>query len=607
MGVLGIETPNHSLNALFMYTHDATEKVTLAEDTRGKKLAFPGYDPYNPDDVGNNEYNRLYRPYRRSEAIEYTERYTQTIQLHGKHTLLPDFGLKIGNFLNFLSPELDWTVAWSSAGMNQPDKKLFISYWVAANSEGDTEGHWEDKGPNINLGNFHRIWKEITEDSEQFSMNLKIPFEQWSGDKGYFKLGWFDDEVTRKYKQESFSNTDGDDDSWLNHSWEEYWSSVFAGQGHEIYPSDFDVDYDGFQKITAFYYMADVPFCSFFNIIGGFRFERTELSIKNHPDVDSDGNILATWYIPETGEGPIAFDPADTDVTFQQDDILPMIGFEFKPFKKVTLRGSYSETVARQTFKELSPIAQMEYLGGPVFIGNPNLGMSALKNYDLRLDWTPYEGGLFSTSYFVKKIEDPIEYSQGYAGFNYTYPTNYPKGELSGFEFELRQDMGYLFKSMKGLSIGANATFIESEVTLPDWEAENLRANGTPAPTRDMSNAPEYLYNFFLTYNMERLGLPNTDFSIFYTFKGETLIAGARAAAGGGEYIPDVYELGYGTLNLGLSHKFGKNWTLKFQAKNLLDPDIESVYRFPSYMGGDFTKTSHQKGREFSLSLSATF
>ena len=47
---------------------------------------------------------------------------------------------------------------------------------------------------------------------------------------------------------------------------------------------------------------------------------------------------------------------------------------------------AYSETVARQTFKELTPILQSDYVGGPVFTGNPSLQMSNLKNYDLRVD-----------------------------------------------------------------------------------------------------------------------------------------------------------------------------------------------------------------------------
>ena len=42
--------------------------------------------------------------------------------------------------------------------------------------------------------------------------------------------------------------------------------------------------------------------------------------------------------------------------------------------------------IARQTFKEITPILNQEYLGGPIFIGNPELKMSSVENYDLRLD-----------------------------------------------------------------------------------------------------------------------------------------------------------------------------------------------------------------------------
>jgi hypothetical protein len=79
-----------------------------------------------------------------------------------------------------------------------------------------------------------------------------------------------------------------------------------------------------------------------------------------------------------------------------------------------------------------------------VFIGNPDLEMSALDNYDLRLDYTPYEGGLVSLSWFHKDIEDPIEYVQRLAGFNFTTPVNYPEGTLGGVELEVRQDLGQL-------------------------------------------------------------------------------------------------------------------------------------------------------------------
>jgi outer membrane receptor for ferrienterochelin and colicin len=85
------------------------------------------------------------------------------------------------------------------------------------------------------------------------------------------------------------------------------------------------------------------------------------------------------------------------------------------------------------------PILQSEFFGGPVFVGNPELEMSSLENYDLRADYEPYEGGLMSVSWFNKDVKDAIEYVQKVGTFTYTTAKNYPTGELSGFELEVRQ------------------------------------------------------------------------------------------------------------------------------------------------------------------------
>jgi hypothetical protein len=94
-----------------------------------------------------------------------------------------------------------------------------------------------------------------------------------------------------------------------------------------------------------------------------------------------------------------------------------------------------------------------------------------------------------------------------------------------------------------------------------------------------------------------------TQFSIFYTVQGDTLVAGAGAQ---GEYTPDVYAKEYGTLNLTVSRKIGKYCKLSFQAKNLLNPEIQEVYR-SSYVDGDTVKTSYTKGIEFQISLGVEF
>ena len=599
LGTLGVETEHHKLNFTYLYTHDATDTATLSEDTRGKQYFFPGHNPDDPSTPGHDDPSTA--PYLRTETLKYTERTTKTLQFHGEHAL-PIDPIKVSDHFTLLPPEMDWTLAFSSSILDEPDKRQFGELWTPEREVIPgfvlPARHSQFKpGPTFILGNYQRVFKYISEDSDQYFLNFKLPFEQWTGDKGYVKFGLFDDQVTRYYNQDSFSNFN-DNAAQLLADWEVRWSEFFPSQNHPLSggPPFVDVDYDGEQSISAWYYMVDLPLTSWFKLIGGARFESTRIGITVYPEAD------ATW-VPPGASSAQALNAGDADVNFQQDDVLPSIGFVFNPVEWITLRGSYTETVARQTFKELTPVQQQEYLGADIFIGNPELGMSALKNYDLRLDYKPYDGGLFSVSYFFKDITDPIEYEQRIVNYAYTTAFNYPEGQISGFEFETRQQLGYFWDELEGLAIGANATLIDSEVTLPTDTPQatgNILATmGFPIETRNMTNAPEYLYNFNITYDVETTG---TQLGLFYTVRGDTLIAGAGQSDG--NFIPSVYEAEYGTLNFSISQKIGEYLKLTFQAKNLTNPDIQEVYR-SKYLDGDTVKNSYTKGIDFSISLSA--
>ena len=584
LGIVGVETERNALTLLYLYTRTAEDKATLAEDTRGKEFFFPGYDPDDPSHPGNSEV--FAAPYLRTETLEYTERTTDTLQLAGRHTL-PSDGFDVGSF-HFDAPEVDWVAARSTATEVQPDKRQFGSKFLP----GDP-GSWQGLKPaaNINLGNLQRTWKEIEEQSDQYSVNLKLPFEQWGGEPGYLEFGVFDDEVARTFGQDTFSNFG--DNSEFSGFFEDFWSASFPDEPHPITdgPPFIDVDYDGDLNVSAWYGMLDLPLAEPLDVIGGVRFESTEIDVVLDPEED------ALWF-PKGATQGVLLDPGEADVHFQQEDALPAVGLVYELTDEVTLRTAYSRTVARQTFKELTPIQQQEYLGGPIFIGNPELEMSSLRNYDLRVDYTPYEGGLLSASWFHKDIDDAIEYVQQFPGVTFTTARNYPEGELTGYELEARQDLVHWFERLDGLAIGANATFIDSSVTLPDDEAEDLAAAGVNLTERDATNAPEHLYNLYLRYDVEETG---TKATLFYTIQGDTLVAGA--AADPRAFIPSVYAKEYDTLNLVLSQKLGPYLTLRFEAKNLTNPDIEEVYR-SNELDGDITKTRYTKGIDFSLGLS---
>ena len=604
LATLGAKFGGQALNLTYLRTHDAEDSATLATDTRGKEHFFPGYDPNNPTSTGNEPTNRNAAPYVRTETIEYTERSSETLQLSGKNEL-PWSDLHLGDAFVFTAPQIDWVLADSSATQLQPDKRQFGAIWLPPSFNPGappflppftTPPTWLPYKPSANftLGNFQRTWKEIGEDSREYALDLKLPFKQWSDSEGYLKAGRFRDKVRRSFDQDNFSNFN--DNSSFTGDFDQPWSGVFPSEDHPITASVFDVDYRGEQKVSAWYGMADLPLTSSLDLIGGARGESTHIGIVNQPESG------ATWY-PPGASAPVALHPGDADVSFRQDDLLPSLGLIWKPVELVTLRGSYSETIARQTFKELTPILQQEFLGGPIFIGNPELRMSSLKNYDLRADYVPYEGALVSTSWFRKDIEDPIEYVQRVTTFTFTTPVNYPKGALSGEEFELRQDLGHWWESFTGVAIGANATFIHARVDLPDDEIAAFRAPGVlkPISTRDMTGAPRHLYNLYTTYDIAPTG---TQLSAFYTVQGDTLVAGAGES--NGNFVPNIYAKEFATLNVGVTQPLGEHLKLQFQVKNLTNPSIKQVYRAPG-IGGDVRRSSYAKGLEYSLALSAEF
>ncbi len=611
---VGVETENHSANVMNMHNRATEDKTILAEDTRGKAYYFPGYNPDNPFDLGNAPDNVDAAPYLRSETLKYTERESDTWQFSGKHSVpTPEFGFD--DIFTMLSPELKWTYADSFSKMDEPDERQFGSVWHAGSfvPGNPSFGIPPAINPpffspfkpaaNILLGNVSRTWQKIAEDSNQIFFSFEFPFRQWSGDEGYVKLGYFNDDVKREFDQDSFGNFRLTDDEAIP-GWEGAWGDSFS----EIFPTlggptvkdgppFVDVDYEGDQKIEAWYYMADLPLWSFLKFTGGFRYEKTELAIINDPEED------AKW-VSRDAEGNSLFidlNPGDADVFYDQDDILPSIGFTFAPLEMLSIRGSYTETIARPTFKELTPIQQQEFLGGDVFIGNPELIMSSLINYDVRVDLKPYKGGLISFSYFRKEIDDPIEYVQDMVNaFSYTTPRNFPEGEIKGVEIETRQRLGYFWDLLEGISIGGNATFMDSKVRISDTEKAILAEVGYDKTSRDMVSAPEHLYNLFLRYDRKSSG---TNFGVFYTVKGDTLITGAGNR--GGNFVPDVYAKEFNSLNLSVSQNIGEHFKLTFKAKNLTNPVIEEIYRGDGI--GDTVKASHTKGMDFTLSLTATW
>ncbi|MEO0651206.1 MAG: TonB-dependent receptor, partial [Planctomycetota bacterium] len=611
LATAGIENELNRLTLTGIFTRTVESTARVAINTRGKEEFYPGYDPTDPDDPGNDGLDNLSTsPYSRVDTLEFQERDIYSLQLAGEHTL-PVQETTLDSGWTFQRPTVDWTASYNRATLDEPDRRSFSAEWLPLFQGPSAPGVWQPLPPAalITLPNLSRRFRSTDEESLQGALNASIPFERSGGLAGALSTGLFVDRLDRSFNQDSYV-TESQPSPVGGLNFDEPFSALFPSLGTPIVdgsigasgetPFDIDVDYDGNIDITAGYVMVDLPVSDPLTVVFGARVVETEIGVFLEPENDA---FFFQAQPDESGAvGQVPFDESNSVASSNEFNILPSASFTYEIDPSWTLRGAFSQTVARQTFQEISPILQQEFVGGPIFIGNADLGQAEISNYDLRVDFEPYQGGLVSVSVFYKDITDPIEYIQRNAGFAFTVPVNFPEGELFGTEFEVRQDLAKASKRLEGFKTGGSLTILNGQVTIPDADqAQSAQLPvGVVRSTRDLTQTPEYLLNVFLTFDYARTG---TQASLFYTVKGDTLVAGASTQS---SFIPDIYEREFDTLNFTLSQRLADGVQLSFAAKNLTNPLIQEVYRSPE-IGGDVLRSSFTRGIDFSLGLSFTF
>jgi len=338
-----------------------------------------------------------------------------------------------------------------------------------------------------------------------------------------------------------------------------------------------DVDYDGEQEVKAFYAMGELPLNPKFRLIGGARYETTHMRIEPF----NVNNVIQLINLTEAGNRSFV-DTTNEGGVAEIDDsaLLPSLGTVYEIIPQMNLRASWGRTVARPTFREMSPVATEEFLAGDEFVGNPDLTLSSIVNYDLRWEWFSKPGQVLAASLFYKELTDPIELISFFvSGRNFIQPLNYEQGEVKGAEVEVRYPLGDITPKLKGLVVGANYTVLDSEVEVPAIEQQALATFGLDEPTRRLQGQPEDLFNANISYDYDHLGIST---GLFYNVVGETLVTGAAAGENGG--VPNVFETQFKSLDFTYAQRLvqGKmDLSISIKAKNLLQPDRLSVYRSP--------------------------
>jgi TonB-dependent receptor len=370
-----------------------------------------------------------------------------------------------------------------------------------------------------------------------------------------------------------------DPNSYLNNPADLQYTTTYLGgirtnYSFARYVSDsYAHPYTASLDVNAIYLLADVGVLSWLRVVAGARLESTLLDLNA---------------------------PRDGTARIDQTDMLPAASLVVTMVTNLNLRLSYGETVARPSYREIAPV--QSYLPDLDIVaqGNPNLKMVGIKSYDLRLEWFPEPGDVLSAGVFYKKLDRPIELvSQSGDDQLVTWINRASDGtepaELMGLEFEARKSMDSLLPRLKGLSLGANVTLIESSTKLTRDEVFNKRAIDPSADdTRPLYDQSPYIINLDLSYDHPTSG---TSLSIGANLTGERLVLAKSQG-------PDLYEHPPVSLDAALSQKFWKHWSVRFGVKNILDGEYRTTYGKEA--DGNIYQ-SYRRGRTYSVSLSAEF
>jgi outer membrane receptor protein involved in Fe transport len=530
----------------------------------GSQLGFNFLYTYNSDQLSQwQDYNKLAGQEGSLEQWfnQYIEREVFNYQVSGTHAL-PEV----------LDSKLEWGVGIADGSQNEPDQR-FMNYYVSPGGQpvfGDASSPFPQYPS--------RYYREIDEHGFNYRTDWTVPLELTDEDSN-LKTGFNNSSSSRTYKEQYFTY-EGDSGFDLNHPnsylndpaylkyQADYLGGIRTNYNFSRYVGNtFSHPYNASMDVNAVYMMSDVGLLPWLRVIGGTRMEKTDISLKAKYD------------------GKAGID---------QTDLLPALSLVVTPITNLNLRLSYGQNVARPSYRELAPVQSYLPDLSLTALGNPNLQMASVKSYDARIEWFPASGDVVSAGCFYKSLKDPIELTSRTIDDTQVTWINRPEGNLWGLELEARKDMEFLSPRFKGLTLGGNYTYIQSEAKLTPAELYNKRIfYPNTSDTRPLYDQSPYIINLDMIYEHPTSG---TGFMLGANMTGKRIILTKSLG-------PDLYEHPTVSLDTGVSQKFMKHWELRVGVKNLLDQEYRQTY------GSSDNKVyqAYKRGRTYSISLSATF
>jgi TonB-dependent receptor len=492
-------------------------------------------------------YNADWDEFVERTALIWLERQMFNQQITGRH-----------DFPGAADLGLDWQYTYSKGDREEPDRR---EYLYEVGDEGELFL------PLNQSNNNSREWSDMSDTTHDASFDLSLPVDLFKETRLKAGAKWVD--KSRDFEMRRFTlqgNPFNVDPGILNQDLEEILNDA------HIHPEEFVLTevtrpsdtYDAEQTIFGYYGMADMRVAPIFGLTGGLRYESSEQEVNSFgpngeevtADLDVDDvfpAVSATWFVGGTDE--------------------------------TTVRLAFSQTVNRPDFKELSTAEYTDPVTGLLIEGNPDLEQSDIQSYDIRFEhfFSPYEN--VALSLFYKTFDNPIEQFRKVAADETSSFLNTNDAENYGIEIEALKYLDFI-EGWEHFFVGGNLALIESEVTIPEGQKGLLTNDKRP-----LQGQSDFIVNLNFGYENLKKGIVAT---LLYNISGEYI---SELGTFGRD---DIYRQPASRLDFVYRQEFADNWKFKFEAENLLDPEIEYE------QGGKVTR-NYEEGRKFSVGIDYTF
>lgn len=530
-------------------------------------------------DYNNNDQGAIFESFQHN--LDYNQRTLTNLLLNGKHSLSDN------------KWDLEWKLSPTYSTSNDPDVRFTRYRYSGNNLAIGTESGFPT-----------RIWRELQEINLAGNVNVTKDYK-FKDRTAKLKFGSAYTYKTRDFAVRSYDINvrniplTGDPNELFKP--ENLWPYNNDNNRGTTYDASFlpnnPNQFDANSSNLAAYVSTEVNFTEKLKSVLGARVENF---VQKYTGRNQQGTIVL-----------------NNDEVLNDLGVFPSLNLIYALTGNQNLRFSYTQTIARPSFKELSYAEIFDPVTGRTFIGglfrdandaigleywDGNLRSTDIQNLDLRWELIKTGGQTVSISGFYKSFKNPIEIVQFASQTGSFQPRNVGDAQVFGGELEMRHNLEFLAPKFKKLTATLNFTFVDSRVKLSATELEsktlNARTGETIGKYREMAGQAPYLINGGLSYNGATKGFfKDAEIGAYYNVQGQTL-----------QFVgivdrPSIYTEPFHSLNVNMMKTFGKNkkTQIGFKIDNILNDNKASVFK--AYQADNQIFSNLNPGIEFQLKL----